>query len=198
VSRGRHRGLISLIPPIPPISLFSYKFTKKGRWRPDFPGFLNGIIIRSVLPYVETSIIVAEEPKKVYRFACNMELYPRYMKDVESVTVLERKENQTITDWETSVEGTPIYWKEIDYFDDENLTITYELIEGDLDKFEGQWHFKSVPGGTEITLGVDFDFGIPALEELIGPTLKVKVKENSMMMLEGIKEEMEKGPGVKE
>ncbi|HPZ09120.1 MAG TPA: aromatase/cyclase [Candidatus Eremiobacteraeota bacterium] len=145
------------------------------------------------MPYVETSIIIKAESEKVYSLACNMEKYPDYMRDVESVTVIERKDRETITDWETSVDGTPIYWKEIDYFDDKNLTITYKLIEGDLDKFEGQWKFRTVPEGTEVTLGVDFDFGIPVLEELIGPTLLVKVRENSMMMLEGMKKEIEEG-----
>ncbi len=145
------------------------------------------------MPYVETFITIKAEPGRVYKFTCNMEDFPRYMRDVESVIVIERSENHTITDWETNVEGTPIYWKEVDYFDDENLIISYKLIEGDLDKFEGQWKFRSVPEGTEVILGVDFDFGIPALEELIGPTLLIKVKENSLMMLEGMKEELEKG-----
>ena len=145
------------------------------------------------MPYVETSIIIKSRPEAVYKLACNMEKYPDYMRDVSSVTVIERKENQTITDWETNVDGTPIYWKEIDYSDTEGLTITYKLIEGDLDKFEGQWIFKPVPEGTEVILGVDFDFGIPALEELIGPTLIVKVRENSLMMLEGMKKAIEEG-----
>ena len=149
------------------------------------------------MPYVETSITILADPGEVYRFACNMEDFPKYMEDVEAVTVLERSENHTVTDWETNVEGTPIYWKEIDDFDDKNLIISYRLIEGDLDKFEGQWNFKAVPGGTEVVLGVDFDFGIPALEELIGPTLIVKVRENSTMMLEGMKEEIEKGQAKK-
>ncbi|MEQ8171349.1 MAG: aromatase/cyclase [Candidatus Eremiobacterota bacterium] len=145
------------------------------------------------MPYVETSIIIKSRPETVYKLACNMEKYPDYMRDVSSVTVIERKENQTITDWETNVDGTPIYWKEIDYFDPEGLSITYKLIEGDLDKFEGKWLFKHVPEGTEVILGVDFDFGIPALEELIGPTLIVKVRENSLMMLEGMKKAIEEG-----
>ncbi|MEQ8186654.1 MAG: aromatase/cyclase [Candidatus Eremiobacterota bacterium] len=145
------------------------------------------------MPYVETSIIIKSDPEAVYKLACNMEKYPDYMRDVSSVIVTERKENQTVTDWETNVDGTPIYWKEIDYFDPESLTISYKLIEGDLDKFEGQWIFKHVPEGTEVILGVDFDFGIPALEELIGPTLIVKVRENSLMMLEGMKKAIEKG-----
>ena len=143
------------------------------------------------MPYVETSIIIKSQPEQVYLIASDMEKYPEYMRDVEGVTVLERKDKETTTDWETDVDGTPLYWREIDYFDRENLIITYRLIEGDLDKFEGQWKFTSVPEGTQVILTVDFDFGIPALQDLIGPTLEAKVKENSMMMLEGIKSKAE-------
>lgn len=139
------------------------------------------------MPYVEASIHINAMPDDVYRFAKNLERFPEYMPDVESVKVLERRENSTLTEWVTNVEGTPIIWIEEDLFDDKNREISYKLTEGDLDKFEGKWSFSPSNGGTEVTLGVDFDFGIPHLEELIGPTLKTKVKENSNMMLRGIK-----------
>ena len=40
---------------------------------------------------------------------------------------------------------------------------------------------------THVVLGVDFDFGVPTLAELIGPTLEKKVRENSEMMLAALK-----------
>jgi hypothetical protein len=40
-------------------------------------------------------------------------------------------------------------------------------------------------------LGVEYDFGVPTLAELIGPTLQRKVQENSEMMLAGLKREAE-------
>jgi coenzyme Q-binding protein COQ10 len=143
------------------------------------------------VPYVETSIFVKVDPLKAYEFARNMEQFPDYMPDVESVRVLEKKSNATITEWVTNVEGTPIIWTEEDLFDDAQKTISYRLIEGDLDKFEGVWSFREKDAGTEIVLGVDFDFGIPHLEELIGPTLKTKVRDNSDMMLQGMKKILE-------
>jgi len=144
------------------------------------------------MPFVKTSISIKAEPEMVYAFAKNMEQFPQYMRDVESVKVLERRENTTLTEWVTSVDGTPIIWIEEDRFNDADKTITYRLTEGDLDKFEGTWTFHARNGGTEVELGVDFDFGIPHLEELIGPTLLTKVKENSDMMLEGMKKYFEK------
>jgi len=42
-----------------------------------------------------------------------------------------------------------------------------------------------------VTLTCDYDFGIPELTNLIGPTLEQKVGENSEMMLEGMKRRIE-------
>jgi coenzyme Q-binding protein COQ10 len=143
------------------------------------------------VPYVEEQILVSGPMEAVFAIATDMESYPKYMPDVESVTVLERREGSTTTEWETQVEGTPIIWTEIDEFDYVNHVITYRLIEGDLEKFEGAWRFEEVEGGTRVTLGVDYDFGIPNLTDLIGPTLDVKVRENSQMMLRAMKEHIE-------
>ncbi len=68
------------------------------------------------------------------------------------------------------------------------MRIDYKLLEGDLDKFEGAWTFVERDGATHVNLGVDFDFGVPTLAELIGPTLERKVRENSEMMLAALKE----------
>lgn len=139
------------------------------------------------MPYIETSILIRGDIDKIFNLAKNMEEYPKFMRDVETVKVLERNANKTITEWITNIEGTPITWKEEDTFDDNNRVISYKLIEGDLDKFEGEWKFKKTDEGILVSLSVDYDFGIPSLTELIGPTLEIKVKENSQMMLNGLK-----------
>lgn len=143
------------------------------------------------MAYVERSLLIQGPIQQVYELAKDMESYPQFMRDVESVRVVERQGNRTVTEWETSVDGTPILWTEEDIFDDEGFTIQYRLIEGDLEKFEGSWSFRSTPEGTQVTLTVDYDFGIPELTQLIGPTLQEKVGENSEMMLLGMKQKVE-------
>lgn len=143
------------------------------------------------MPYVESSISIQGRREDVYELAKDMEKFPQYMADVSSVKVVERDDNSTLTEWETLVEEIPICWKEMDEFDDGELQIKYRLIEGDLDKFEGIWKFEDLNGETRVTLTVDFDFGMPTLAELIGPVLEMKVRENSMMMLEAMKKEVE-------
>jgi ribosome-associated toxin RatA of RatAB toxin-antitoxin module len=143
------------------------------------------------MPYVETSIVIAAPARVVYELAKEQERFPEFMPDVETVTVLERRADRILTRWKTLVEEAPIEWTEEDRFNDEALRIDYKLLEGDLDKFEGAWTFSENGAQTHVVLGVDYDFGVPTLAELIGPTLERKVKENSEMMLAALKKEAE-------
>lgn len=144
------------------------------------------------MPYVETTIAIAAPARVVYELAKAQENFPQFMPDVETVVVLERHADRALTRWKTLVEEAPIEWTEEDLFDDDALRIDYKLLEGDLDKFEGAWTFAERDGVTEVVLGVDYDFGVPTLAELIGPTLQRKVRENSEMMLAALKAEAEK------
>jgi ribosome-associated toxin RatA of RatAB toxin-antitoxin module len=143
------------------------------------------------MPYVESTIVIEAPADVVYELAKDQERFPEFMPDVETVTVIERRPGGAVSRWKTLVEEAPIEWIEEDRFDDDALRIDYKLIEGDLDKFEGAWTFVHRDGLTHVKLGVDFDFGVPTLAELIGPTLEKKVRENSEMMLEALKRQAE-------
>lgn len=144
------------------------------------------------MPYVETRISVNAPARAVYELAKEQDRFPEFMPDVETVVVLERHPDHVLTKWKTLVEEAPIEWIEEDRFDDEAQRIDYKLLEGDLDTFEGAWTFDEAGGVTEVTLTVEYDFGVPTLAELIGPTLQKKVRENSEMMLAALKREAEK------
>jgi ribosome-associated toxin RatA of RatAB toxin-antitoxin module len=141
--------------------------------------------------FVELSIVIEARPRDVYELAKEQERFPEFMPDVQSVTVLERHADYIVTRWKTLVEDAPIEWTEEDRFDDVATRIDYKLIEGDLDTFEGAWSFEERDGATLVTLGVEYDFGVPTLAELIGPTLAKKIRENSEMMLAALKREAE-------
>ena len=143
------------------------------------------------MPYVETSIAITAPARVVYELAKDQERFPEFMPDVETVAVIERHPDRVIARWKTLVEEAPIEWTEEDRFDDAALRIDYKLLEGDLEKFEGFWTFAERDGVTQVQLGVDFDFGVPTLAELIGPTLRKKVLENSEMMLAALKKQAE-------
>jgi ribosome-associated toxin RatA of RatAB toxin-antitoxin module len=143
------------------------------------------------VPYVATSIVIDAPAQMIYELAKDQERFPEFMPDVESVTVVERHADRVLTRWKTLIEDAPIEWLEEDRFDDAALRIDYKLLEGDLDTFEGTWTFVSEGGRTQVALDVTYDFGVPTLAELIGPTLEKKVRENAEMMLAALKAEAE-------
>lgn len=144
------------------------------------------------MPYVEVKLPVASSAALIYPIIKEMEKYPQFMKDLVSVEVLNRTANTTTTRWVSNVDGRIIRWTEIDVFDDEKKHISYKQTEGDLKKFEGEWVLTELEGGqTEIMLTVDFEFGIPMIAGLLNPLLKKKVRDNSMNMLQAIKERLE-------
>jgi ribosome-associated toxin RatA of RatAB toxin-antitoxin module len=146
------------------------------------------------MPQVESFINIQGSRDFAYAMAKEMEKYPQYMESVQEVRILttDPLENSTITQWVTNVDGRLIRWTEKDVFDDEAKTISYRQISGDLKKFEGEWRFQSVDGGTRVTLTVAFEFGIPMLAGLLNPILKKKTQANCDAMLLAIKEQVEK------
>ncbi len=143
------------------------------------------------MPHVEVTEVVKGDPNQVYELAKDMESYPKFMEDVESVTVIERTAHSTITSWVTKLQGKTIKWKERDVFDDENRVISYCQTEGDLKKFEGKWTFEEVPEGCKVTLSVDFELGIPMLAGLVNPVATMTVRKNCQSMLQALKAQVE-------
>jgi coenzyme Q-binding protein COQ10 len=143
-----------------------------------------------LVPYVEVSKVIAAPKVQLYEILKDMEKYPEFMKDLKSVTVLERNENTTLTAWETVLVGRTIKWVEKDIFDDGNQHIRYQQVSGDLQKFEGEWILTEADGGTKVTLTVDFEFGIPMVAGLLNPVAKLMIKENSENMLAALQLKM--------
>ena len=145
------------------------------------------------MPRIDLTIEIAATARVVYALAKDVERFPEYMPDVERVTVTERRGEVVISEWSTIVEDATIEWTEEDRFDDARARIEYRAIDGDLERFEGVWSFDVMPGdATRVALSIDYDFGVPALAELIGPTLDSTVRRNGEMMLAALKSEAER------
>ncbi len=144
------------------------------------------------MPYVETKTVIKGDSQKIYEIIKDMPAYPDFMKDLVSVEILERGEDYTISHWVSNVDGRKIVWTERDTFYPQDLKITYAQTDGDLKKMEGQWVIAPQSGSCEVSLTVDFEFGIPMIAGLLNPILKKKVRENCENMLASIKQQIEK------
>ncbi len=134
-------------------------------------------------------------PQRAYDLACDMESYPRFMKDLISVEVLERRGSSQLTAWSGRLQGRVLRWKEQDDFDDGSLVIRYRQTEGDLRRFEGEWSFVADGDGTRIALRVDFEVGIPMLAGLLDPVAAVVIRRNCRDMLEAMRQRLEPQTG---
>lgn len=144
------------------------------------------------MPSVLVSKNVVGNIENIYQLISDMPSYPRFMPDLISVTLLEKEVNKTMTHWVSNVDGRKIEWTEEDIFYPQQYRIEYQQIKGDLKKFAGYWQLAETAEGVEISLFVDFEFGIPMIAGLLNPLLKKKVRENSENMLSAIEKEISK------
>ena len=144
------------------------------------------------MPFVKTDIVIRGDKQAIYDVIKDMVSYPKSMKNLVSVEVLEQHGDTDVTHWVSDVDGRKIVWTEKDFFYPAEHRITYSQTEGDLKKMEGAWEMEDVPEGVRVSLSVDFEFGIPMIAGLLNPILVRKVKENSNAMLEAVKSQIEK------
>ena len=144
------------------------------------------------MPFVKSEIVIKGDKQKIFDVIQDMASYPRFMKNLVSVEVLERGDNYDISHWVSNVDGRKIVWTERDDFFPEAFKITYKQTAGDLKKMEGAWEMCDTEEGVNVSLAVDFEFGIPMISGLLNPILIRKVRENSEDMLQAIKKKKKK------
>lgn len=147
------------------------------------------------MPTVEVRHIVPAPIDLVYRVVSDQESYPKFMKTMESIKVLERGEGYTLTEWIARLQGARFRWVEKDLYEPDNYRITYDQTEGDLKVFRGHWALTEVPEGTEVEFVTEFEFGIPMLSSMLNPVAKMALKSNSRAMLEAIGEQFKQRQG---
>ncbi|MBT9156553.1 MAG: hypothetical protein DDT37_01540 [Firmicutes bacterium] len=139
------------------------------------------------MPYVEVDTTIKGDISRIWAIVSDMASYPKFMPNLQSVTIEERSDNTTVSKWVSNVDGRVIAWRERDTFYPDDYRIEYVQLSGDLKKFEGKWQLSSNGDAVNVLLTVDFEFGVPMLAALLNPLLKKKVRENSAGMLAAIK-----------
>lgn len=142
---------------------------------------------------VETEISVNASPEACYRIARDMERYPDFMPNVDRITVTESGDDWTITEWLCRLRGHRVKWTERDDFDDDELTIRFDQVKGDLKEFRGIWTFQPDNGGCRIRLVVNVSLGVPMLSAAVDPIVRKATRDNCVSMLEAIAHEAEAG-----
>jgi len=140
---------------------------------------------------VEASTIIRASLDRVYAMAKDVERFPQFMPDLESVTVLERGPSGTLTRWVGVVQGRKIRWVEEDEWDDARHVCVFRQRSGDFSKYQGTWAFEATPDGTRTSLAVDFELDIPLAGALLSSLIKVLMRKNCEGMLAALKGQLE-------
>ncbi len=142
------------------------------------------------MPTVETSVWIEAPLEKVYAIAKQSEAYPEYMKEVVSVTPVEKDGPRLVADWVGVVPtfGLKVRWRQEEIWDDEAHASKFRQLQGDYDRLEGTWSFREENGGTRFDQTLDYEYNVPTL----GPLVKKVIHSIVVKNLEAINEAFNK------
>ncbi|MBI4277955.1 MAG: SRPBCC family protein [Armatimonadetes bacterium] len=143
------------------------------------------------MPRVEASVVIHAPLDRVYALAKQVETFPEFMPDLESVRILERVDGNTVSEWVGVIKGRRVRWVEEDRWDDGHHRCEFRQRDGDFDLYEGVWTFEAVPGGTRTSITVDYELNIPLIGTLLRGLLRTMMRENCERMLQALKKQLE-------
>ncbi len=142
------------------------------------------------LPTVTVAEVVPADRSPIYAVLSDMSAFPRFMKNVQSVTIVERGEGFTRSRWVVKLQGATFRWTERDDFFPDEGRITYRQTDGDLKTFEGYWLLEPEGDGTRVILETTFEFGMPMLANLLNPVAKLALRENAKAMIRAVADQV--------
>lgn len=145
------------------------------------------------MPTVTTETSISAPLETVYAIAKQNEAFPDFMKDVQSVTVVERDGPRVVSDWVGTVSafGLKVRWRQEDVWSDEGHLCTFRQVSGDYDKLEGSWRFSEADGQTKFESVVDYEYNVPTIGALVKKVIHGLVVKNLEDTLAAIKDRAE-------
>ena len=140
------------------------------------------------MPRIIVERIIPFKKEKVYEILKKVEDFPTFMKSIRSLKVVDRSDNRLVTSWQVDIDGALIIWEEEDIFDDNNFSLRFNMLKGDYGSYSGEWKLEdSGANRTKVKLIADFDWGLPAFEQLVGKILEKKAKSSLNGMLRALR-----------
>ncbi|MGV3617832.1 MAG: type II toxin-antitoxin system RatA family toxin [Fimbriimonas sp.] len=141
------------------------------------------------MPTVETTVWINAPLEKVYAIAKDSERYPEFMKEVQSLTIVEREPGRVVSDWVGIVPtfGLKVRWRQEENWDDATHSSRFRQVSGDYDKLEGTWSFREENGGTRFDQFMEYEYNVPTLGPLVKKVIFNIVKNNLESVNAGFK-----------
>lgn len=145
------------------------------------------------MPTVNSTIFIQAPLEKVYAISKDNSRFPEFMKDVQSLIIVETDGPRIVSDYVgiVSAFGLKVKWRQEDLWDDSVHLCTFRQLSGDYDKLEGTWKFTEENGGTRFDSTLEYDYKVPGLGILVGQVIHGLVVKNIEGVLQAIKERSE-------
>ncbi len=147
------------------------------------------------MPVIESEARIRASRSLVYKIAKDVESFPSFMPDVESVEVLERSDEggTTLTRWVGLVPEfkQKIRWTEEDVWNAADFTCIFHQTEGEYQVYEGEWRFTEDGSETVFHSSLNYELEIPLIGALLKTLIAKKMRDNIDKILAAIKERAE-------
>lgn len=145
------------------------------------------------MPTVESTIWIGAPLERVYAIAQDNASFPEFMKDVKSLTVVEKDGDRVVSDYVglVSAFGLKVRWRQEDVWNYSDRTCLFRQLNGDYDRLDGEWRFREENGGTRFDSVVNYEYQVPGLGPLVGKVVYGLVVKNVEGILEAIKQRSE-------
>lgn len=135
---------------------------------------------------------LSTSPDKAFEVVEDLERFPEFITNVNSLTVLEVDGNRKVAEWDTTIDDAPLGWVEEGIYDKENRIVRFRALEGVFDRFDGYWQVEPHGEGSRVTFELTYEIGLPEIEEIVGPLLRERMMENAEGMLDAIEKWVQK------
>ena len=147
------------------------------------------------MPRIEQSLLVNAPVEKVYAVARDVEAFPEFMEDLQSLKVLETSEdgNRTVTEWVGLIREfkMTVKWTQEDVWNPAAHRDDFHMLKGDMDSMSGYWQFTEEGGQTRFDSVVDYEYNVPLIGPMIKALIKKKMAANLDAQMQAIKTKAE-------
>ncbi len=135
---------------------------------------------------IQISRILRADPRKAFDVVYDVEHFPSFMPNVTAARVISSDGDRKTVEWDMLIDGAPLNWTEDILYDRDLLTADFKALDGAFSHFDGTWRVWAGANGTELEVSVFYDLGLPEIEDIIGPVLEERMRQNLDAMLESI------------
>jgi ribosome-associated toxin RatA of RatAB toxin-antitoxin module len=137
--------------------------------------------VNDSMPTIDISTVIAAPIERVYAIAQDNASYPDFMKDVQSVTLVERSGNRVVSDFVgiVSAFNLKVRWREEDVWDDSTHSSAFRQLE--------------TAEGVRFDQHLEYEYNVPTLGPLVKKVVQSLVTKNLENLAKAIKERAEAG-----